>query len=56
MVKNRSHGRRGGNNNQANDRSDENPTRIAARNTDTDSRATNRNEDRARGRTFGDDR
>lgn len=48
-------GRHGGNHNEADEfGNDKDPSRLAARNTDVDSRAANRNSDRSGGRKLGE--
>jgi hypothetical protein len=47
-------GRHGGNHNQADELRNNDPTTIAARNTDVDSRAGNRNPDRGGGHKIGE--
>lgn len=48
-------GRHGGNHNQADETANrKDPTRVAARNTDVDSRAGNRNPDRSGGHKLGE--
>lgn len=47
-------GRHGGNNNQADELRNKDPNTLAARNTDVDSRADNRNPDRGGGHKVGE--
>ncbi len=53
MERNSSHGRHGGNRGSGETRDDKNPNQAAARNTDVESLARDRNVDRAGGRKRG---
>lgn len=54
VTRNSSHGRHGGNHNQSDELKDKNPNKAAARNTDVESRANDRNVGRAGGHTQGE--
>jgi hypothetical protein len=54
MERNSNQGRHGGNRGSAETRDDKNPNKTAARNTDVESLARDRNVDRAGGRKHGD--
>jgi hypothetical protein len=54
MVRNKSHGRHGGNSGQADELGNRDPNTVAARNTDVGSRERNRNDDRAGGHRHGE--
>lgn len=54
VTRNSSHGRHGGNHNQADEVRNENPNKAASRNTDVESLANDRNVSRGGGNRHGD--